>query len=182
MTDAAATVRIGWGRDRHPFGPGEPLRLGGVELPGAPRLHGHSDGDVLLHAVADALLGAAALGDLGRLFPADERTPRGIGSEVLLATALERVTDAGWRAASVDATVIGARPRLAAHLGAMHDRIAQLLDLPSDAVSVKASSGNLQGPEGEGRALAAEVVAVLAPARAADPGGPTVPGSRASRP
>jgi len=160
---ATGPVRVGFGRDRHPFGPGASLHLGGLEIVGAPRLYGHSDGDVLLHAIADALLGAAALGDLGRLHPADDRTPRGIGSEALLATVVERLRGAGWRAMTVDATLIGARPRLAEHLEAIRVRIAGLLGVPGAAVSVKASTGNLQGPEGEGRALAAEVVAVLEP-------------------
>ena len=80
----AVAVRIGLGEDAHPFGPGSPLMLGGVEIDGAPRLHGHSDGDVALHAVADALLGAAALGDLGRVFPAGPATPRGIASSELV--------------------------------------------------------------------------------------------------
>src|SRR5512132_1040981 len=92
----AAPHRTGLGHDRHPFGPGEPLRLGGIEIAGAPRLHGHSDGDVVLHAIADALLGGTGLGDLGRLAPADARTPRGIASRELLSLALERVRAAGW--------------------------------------------------------------------------------------
>jgi 2-C-methyl-D-erythritol 2,4-cyclodiphosphate synthase len=157
--------RVGLGRDRHPFGPGEPLRLGGVDITGAPRLHGHSDGDVLLHAIADALLGAAGQGDLGRLAPADERTPKGVASESLLARARERVAAAGWRATAIDATVVGARPRLGDHLDQIAGHVAELLELDRGAVSVKASTGNLQGPEGEGRAIAAEVIATLEPVR-----------------
>jgi 2-C-methyl-D-erythritol 2,4-cyclodiphosphate synthase len=160
---ASAAPRIGLGRDRHPFGPGAPLVLGGVEIAGAPRLHGHSDGDVVLHAVADALLGAAGLGDLGRLAPADERTPRGIGSSDLLATALVRLAAAGWRPAGIDLVIVGARPRLAAHLDAIRDRVAGLLGIEPGLVSAKASTANLLGPEGEGRAIAAHVVATLAP-------------------
>ena len=156
-----AAPRIGLGRDRHPFGPEAPLVLGGVEIAGAPRLHGHSDGDVVLHAVADALLGAAALGDLGRLAPADARTPRGIGSAHLLEAALGEVARAGWRPAGLDLVIVGARPKLAAHLDPIRYRLAGLLDLPAERVSVKASTGNLQGPEGEGRAIAAHVVATL---------------------
>ncbi|HET9682127.1 MAG TPA: 2-C-methyl-D-erythritol 2,4-cyclodiphosphate synthase [Candidatus Limnocylindrales bacterium] len=154
---------IGLGRDRHPFGPGSDLRLGGVEIPGAPRLHGHSDGDVVLHAVADALLGAAGLGDLGRLAPADARTPLGVESSRLLQAALASVRSAGWRPAGIDLVIVGARPRLGPHLDAIRDRIADLLELPAASVSAKASTGNLQGPEGEGRAIAAHVVATLAP-------------------
>ncbi len=160
-TGAPAGPGIGLGRDRHPFGPGGPLVLGGLEIAGAPRLHGHSDGDVVLHAVADALLGAAGLGDLGRLAPADERTPRGVASDELLAAVLARLAAAGWQPGGVDLVIVGARPRLAPHLEPIRDRVAELLRVPPDRVSVKASTGNLQGPEGEGRAIAAHVVASL---------------------
>jgi len=157
----AAGHRVGLGLDRHPFGPGEPLMLGGVAIPGAPRLHGHSDGDVVLHAVADAILGAAGLGDLGRLAPADERTPRGVASGDLLEQAIAGVEAAGWSVATVDVTITGARPRLGQHLDTIRERVATLLGVPAPQVSIKASTGNLQGPEGEGRAIAAEAVATL---------------------
>src|SRR5690349_9181066 len=107
-----ATHRVGHGLDRHPFGPGHPLVLGGVEIAGAPRLHGHSDGDVVLHAIANAALGAAGLGDLGRLAPADLRTARGVASSELLARTVGALADAGWSAVGVDVTITGARPRL----------------------------------------------------------------------
>ena len=158
-----AAHRVGLGHDRHPFGPGEPLMLGGVAIPGAPRLHGHSDGDVVLHAVADALLGAAGLGDLGRLAPADERTPRGIASADLLARAVAAVEAAGWSAATIDVTITAARPQLGPHLDAIRERLAALLRLGASEVSVKASTGNLQGPEGEGRAIAADAISLLRP-------------------
>jgi 2-C-methyl-D-erythritol 4-phosphate cytidylyltransferase/2-C-methyl-D-erythritol 2,4-cyclodiphosphate synthase len=156
--------RVGLGSDSHPFGPAAPLRLGGLDVPGAPRLHGHSDGDVALHAIADALLGAAALGDLGRLFPPDRRTPRGIDSADLVATVVGRLAAAGWRPATVDLTIVGARPRLAAVLDPMRARIAALLDLPVEAVGVKASTGNLDGSEGAGRVLSALALATIRPA------------------
>ena len=159
----ASSHRTGLGHDRHPFGPGEPLRLGGIEIAGAPRLHGHSDGDVVLHAIADALLGATGLGDLGRLAPADARTPRGIASRDLLARAVERVREAGWQANGIDVTITGARPRLADHLEAMRAAVADALAMPPERISIKASTGNLQGPEGEGRAIAAEAIATLVP-------------------
>ena len=117
-------MRVGFGHDSHPFGPDTGLRLGGIEIPGAPRLAGHSDGDVVLHAVADALLGAAGQGDLGRLFPADARTPRGIASEALLREVVARVSAVGLVPAGVDIVVIGARPRLGVRLDAMRDAIA----------------------------------------------------------
>ncbi len=153
--------RTGIGHDSHPFGPGSPLRLGGVEIAGAPALAGHSDGDVVLHALADALLGATALGDLGRVFPADERTPRGIASTLLVSEVRGRVEAAGWRPVSVDLTVVAARPRLGAHLGPMRDAIAGLLGIDPGAVSVKASSGNLDGAEGAGRSISALVIATV---------------------
>lgn len=155
--------RVGLGMDSHPFGPGEPLRLGGVEIPGAPRLHGHSDGDVALHAIADALLGAAAMGDLGRLFPADRRTPRGVASADLLADVVGRLAAAGWRPASVDLTIIGARPRLAGSLEPMRAAIAAILELPVQAVGAKASTGNLDGAEGAGRVVSAAAVVAIRP-------------------
>jgi len=160
-----ALRRVGLGTDSHPFGPGEPLRLGGIEVAGAPRLHGHSDGDVALHAVADALLGAAALGDLGGLFPADQRTPRGIDSRHLLDEVVARLAAAGWRPDGVDLTITGARPRLAAVLGSMRTSIATILGLPVDRVGVKASSGNLDDSEGAGRVLSAAALATIAPLR-----------------
>lgn len=162
---AAGPMRSGFGHDSHPFGPGSPLALGGVVVEGAPRLHGHSDGDVALHAVADALLGAAGLGDLGRLFPADARTPRGIASTELLREVVARLRGAGYRPSSVDVTVLGARPRLADRLDAMRDTIADLLGLPASAVNVKASTGNLAGMEGAGRGISARAVAQVEVAR-----------------
>jgi 2-C-methyl-D-erythritol 4-phosphate cytidylyltransferase/2-C-methyl-D-erythritol 2,4-cyclodiphosphate synthase len=158
---AGETPRVGIGSDSHPFGPGEPLRLGGIEIAGAPRLYGHSDGDVALHAIADALLGAAALGDLGRVFPADRRTPRGIASGELLSEVVARLAAAAWRPASVDVTIVGARPRLGARLGEMTQAIAALLGLDPSHVSVKASSGNLSGDEGAGRSMSARAAVTI---------------------
>jgi 2-C-methyl-D-erythritol 4-phosphate cytidylyltransferase/2-C-methyl-D-erythritol 2,4-cyclodiphosphate synthase len=158
---APAAARVGFGHDSHPFGPGTGLRLGGIEIEGAPRLAGHSDGDVVLHAVADALLGAAGLGDLGRLFPADARTQPGIASAVLLRDVASRLAAAGLAPAAVDVVVIGARPRLGARLDAMRDAIAGMLGLPATAVNVKASTGNLAGDEGAGRSISARAVATL---------------------
>jgi 2-C-methyl-D-erythritol 2,4-cyclodiphosphate synthase len=155
--------RVGLGVDSHPFGPGEPLRLGGIEISGAPRLYGHSDGDVALHALADALLGGAGLGDLGRLFPADGRTPEGVASSELLRDVAARLATAGWQVATADVTIVGARPRLGARLDEMRSAIAGLLGLDPAAVSVKASTGNLSGDPGAGRAIMAQAIAILAP-------------------
>jgi 2-C-methyl-D-erythritol 4-phosphate cytidylyltransferase/2-C-methyl-D-erythritol 2,4-cyclodiphosphate synthase len=143
--------------------------LGGV--PGSARaagrvglgIDGHSDGDAVLHAVADALLGAAGLGDLGRLFPADQRTPAGIDSNILLATVAERVGEAGWSIANVDVTIVAARPRLAARLPEMEAAIARAIGTETGRVNVKASTGNLGGLEGSGRWISAQAVAWIVP-------------------
>ncbi len=164
-----APVRVGFGTDGHPFGPGMPLALGGILIDGAPRLHGHSDGDVALHAVADALLGACGLGDLGRQFPADSTTPAGVASTALLAAVVDRVRAAGYRPASVDVTIVAARPRLAGLLDAMRRAIAGLVGLDLELVNVKASTGNLEGWEGAGRGISATAVAVVSAALAAVP-------------
>ena len=156
-----AETRTGIGHDSHPFGPGMPLRLGGIEIAGAPRLAGHSDGDVVLHALADALLGAAGQGDLGRLFPADARTPEGIASVHLIEEARRRLEAVGWRPATVDLTIVAARPHLGGHLDAMRAAIAALLGVEPSAVNVKASSGNLDGAEGAGRSVSALVIASI---------------------
>jgi 2-C-methyl-D-erythritol 4-phosphate cytidylyltransferase/2-C-methyl-D-erythritol 2,4-cyclodiphosphate synthase len=161
LLGASSVPRIGLGQDSHPFGPGAPLMLGGIEVPGAPRLHGHSDGDVALHAVADALLGAAAMGDLGRMFPADAATPAGVASRELLRAVVARLRDSGLRPAGVDLTITTARPRLAPRLDAMRDAIADLVGLPAEAVSVKASTGNLTGDEGAGRVVSAQALAIV---------------------
>ena len=158
---AGRAVRVGIGDAGHPFGPGSPLALGGITIDAAPRLHGHSDGDVALHAVCDALLGAAGLGDLGRIFPPGPATPPGIAGAALVAECLRRVQAAGYSPLSVDVTIIGARPRLAARLPEMRDAIGGLLSLPVDRVNVKASTGNLAGEEGAGRGISARAVAVI---------------------
>ena len=162
---AVGAVRVGIGDDGHAFGPGAPLALGGLAIEGAPRLHGHSDGDVVLHAVCDALLGAAGLGDLGRIFPPGPRTPAGIASPALLTECLRRVRAKGLFPLSVDVTIVAARPRLAARLPDMRDAIAALLAVPADRVNVKASTGNLAGWEGAGRGISARAIAVLGEVR-----------------
>ncbi len=153
--------RVGIGHDSHPFGPGEPLALGGVTIEGAPRLHGHSDGDVAIHALCDAILGAAGLGDLGRIFPAGPSTPAGIAGAELLADVADRATAAGWRVGNADITIVAARPRLASHLDPMRAAIAGLLGVDATAVNVKASTGNLAGDEGAGRSISALAVVML---------------------
>jgi 2-C-methyl-D-erythritol 4-phosphate cytidylyltransferase / 2-C-methyl-D-erythritol 2,4-cyclodiphosphate synthase len=149
-----ATPHYATGHDSHPFGPDDGLRLGGIDVPEAPRLAGHSDGDVVLHALCDGLLAATGEGDLGRLFPSGDPRTRGIESTQLLDAVLERVRLAGWRAASVDVSILGARPRLgAARLEAIRTVIATRLEVDPGSVAVKAATGNLTGPEGAGRVI-----------------------------
>jgi 2-C-methyl-D-erythritol 4-phosphate cytidylyltransferase/2-C-methyl-D-erythritol 2,4-cyclodiphosphate synthase len=171
------SARVGLGVDSHPFGPGDSLVLGGVRIDGAPRLVGHSDGDVALHAVADALLGAMGMGDLGRAFPADSRTPAGIDSRLMLVSVADRVREAGWRPANVDVTIVAARPRMSELLPQMGAIIAEAIGVDAAAVNVKASTGNLIGPEGMGRSVSASAVVMVvragvasAPRTEAEPG------------
>jgi 2-C-methyl-D-erythritol 4-phosphate cytidylyltransferase/2-C-methyl-D-erythritol 2,4-cyclodiphosphate synthase len=172
----AGGVRVGFGTDGHPFGPGEPLALGGIAIQGAPRLLGHSDGDVALHAVADALLGASGLGDLGRQFPAGPETPAGVASAELLRAVVGRVAGVGYRPSSVDLTIVAARPRLAGHLDAMRLAISGLIGLEPERVNVKASTGNLEGWEGAGRGISASAVVLVEAAAGKGPAGPPQPG------
>jgi 2-C-methyl-D-erythritol 4-phosphate cytidylyltransferase / 2-C-methyl-D-erythritol 2,4-cyclodiphosphate synthase len=152
----AAAHRYGTGADTHPFGPDDGLRLCGIEIPEAPRLHGHSDGDAALHAVCNALLAASGQGDLGRLFPAGDPETRGIDSRALVSAVVGRLRDAGWRPASADLTIVGARPRLGgARLDRMRLALADLLALDPASVSVTAATGNLSGDAGAGRVISA---------------------------
>ena len=163
---AARSTASGPGSTAIRSGPGAPLALGGVEIAGAPRLHGHSDGDVALHAIADALLGAAGLGDLGRLFPAGPATPRASPAASCSRTSSTRSRPpAGGPPASTSRSSARARAS-AAYLDAMRDAIAaaRAVSTPA-AVSVKASTGNLGGDEGAGRSMSALAVAVVGPAR-----------------
>lgn len=153
--------RVGFGQDSHPFGPEGPLVLGGIVVEGAPLLQGHSDGDVALHAICDALLGAAGLGDLGRVFPAGPDTPDGIASTTMLAEVVRRIAAAGWSVGNIDVTIIGARPRLGPRLDLMRAAIATTLGTDEGRVNVKASTGNLGGDEGAGRTISAVAVALL---------------------
>jgi len=157
----AFQIRVGEGWDVHQLAAGRRLILGGVEVPHDLGLLGHSDADVLLHAVTDALLGAAALGDIGRHFPDTDAQFRGADSAVLLAEAARRVRAAGWQIGNVDSTVIAQAPKLAPHIPAMCARIAQVLSLAQDQVNVKAKTAEKLGPVGEGRAMEARAVVLL---------------------
>ncbi len=152
-------LRIGHGFDAHPLVPGRPCVLAGVTVPSDAGPEGHSDGDVVLHALADALLGAAAAGDLGSLFGTSDPALRGAPSSWFV----ERVRERTGRPAivNVDVTVVAARPRLAEHREAMRERIAGMLEVPAGRVSVKASSGNGLTEFGRGEGIAATVVVLV---------------------
>ena len=153
--------RIGEGWDVHALVPGRRLVLGGVDIPHGMGLLGHSDADVLLHAITEALLGAAALGDIGSHFPDSDARFKGADSEVLLTEAARRVRDKGYAIANVDSTVVAQAPRLAAHIPAMRERIAGALGLQLDQVNVKAKTAERLGPVGQGLAMEARAVVLL---------------------
>ncbi len=156
-----ARLRIGEGWDVHALVPGRRLVIGGVDIPHSTGLLGHSDADVLLHAITDALLGAAALGDIGTHFPDTDLRFRGADSAILLAEAARRVREAGWTVGNIDSTVIAQAPRLAPHIAAMRERIAATLGLPLDAVNVKAKTAEKLGPVGQGLSIEARAVVLL---------------------
>ncbi len=159
--NAGAPFRIREGWDVHALVPGRPLVIGGVRIAHSHGLLGHSDADVLLHAITDALLGAAALGDIGRLFPDSDAQFKGFDSSVLLAEAARRVGAAGWRIGNVDCTVIAQAPRLAPHIPAMQARIAQVLGVAPDQVNVKAKTAERLGPVGQGACIEARAATLL---------------------
>ena len=156
-------IRIGEGWDIHALVEGRPLVLGGVHVPFDKGLLGHSDADALLHAITDAVLGAAALGDIGTLFPDTDERFKGADSAVLLAEAMRRVQEQGWTLSNVDCTVIAQAPKLAAFKPLMRARIAQILGVVPDQVNVKAKTAERMGPVGEGRAMEARAVVLLVP-------------------
>lgn len=154
-------MRMGEGWDIHALVPGRKLILGGVEIPYERGLLGHSDADALLHAITDALLGAAGLGDIGRHFPDTDERFRGADSAALLAEAARRVREQGWQIGNVDSTVIAQAPRLASHIEAMRARIAQTLGIDPGQVNVKAKTAEKLGPVGQGQAIEARAVALV---------------------
>jgi 2-C-methyl-D-erythritol 2,4-cyclodiphosphate synthase len=156
-------MRVGIGYDSHRLVEGRKLILGMVEIPFERGLSGHSDGDVLSHAVVDALLGAAGLGDIGRHFPDADPAYRGVGSEIFFARAMELVAGRGYRPSSVDAVVVIERPKLAPHNEAIRAALAAALQLPPDCVNVKAKSAEGLGEVGRGEASEAHAVVVIAP-------------------
>ena len=154
-------TRFGMGYDVHRLVEGRKLILGGVEIPWEKGLLGHSDADVLLHAVADALLGAAALGDIGRHFPDTDEKFAGADSMKLLAEVVRLVREKGFRVGNVDATIVAQAPKLAPHIGKMAENIARVLDVPLDCVNVKATTEERLGFTGSGEGMSAYAVAGL---------------------
>ena len=154
-------LRVGQGYDVHALVPGRRLIIGGVEIPFGRGLLGHSDGDVLLHAITDALLGAAALGDIGKLFSDSDDRYRNADSRVLLRSAADRVREAGWRIENIDATVIAERPKIAPYVDSMRAAIAACCGLEASAVSVKGKTSEKLGALGRSEGIAALAVALL---------------------
>lgn len=154
-------MRIGHGFDVHAFAPGRRLVIGGVDIPFERGLAGHSDADVLLHAICDALLGAAGLGDIGRHFPDSDPRYAGIDSRELLRHVVGLLRATGWRTGNVDATIIAQAPRMAPHIAAMRANIAADLDLAAETVNVKATTTERLGFTGRGEGIAAEAVCLI---------------------
>jgi 2-C-methyl-D-erythritol 2,4-cyclodiphosphate synthase len=154
-------IRVGEGWDTHALVPGRKLVLGGVEIPFERGLLGHSDADALLHAITDALFGAAGLGDIGRHFPDTDERFRGADSVALLQEAAARVRAEGWQLASVDSTIVAQAPKMAPHIEAMRSRIAQALALQPTQVNVKAKTAEKLGPVGMGQSIEARAVVLL---------------------
>jgi 2-C-methyl-D-erythritol 4-phosphate cytidylyltransferase / 2-C-methyl-D-erythritol 2,4-cyclodiphosphate synthase len=156
LARGSAEARVGLGQDSHAFGPDLGLWLGGIHIEAAPRLYGHSDGDVVLHALATAILSAAGHGDLGRLFPSDDKRTEGIASSDLLRQAVAMANQSGWAVESAQVSVVGGRPKLGGQrLDQMAANVAGLLALSRESVAINASTGNLSGDAGAGRVITA---------------------------
>ncbi|GAC1347478.1 MAG: 2-C-methyl-D-erythritol 2,4-cyclodiphosphate synthase [Isosphaeraceae bacterium] len=154
-------MRIGIGHDTHRLVEGRPLILGGVRVPFDKGLDGHSDADVVLHAVADALLGAAALGDIGERYPDTDPKWKGLDSAVLLAEVVSLVRSLGWKPINCDLTIHAQAPKLTPWKPQLRDNVAQLLALPIDAVNVKAKTGEKVGPIGRGEAISCDAAVLI---------------------
>lgn len=158
----SAPVRTGIGYDSHRFAPGGPMRLGGVDIPSDVALVGHSDGDAICHALTDAILGAAALGDIGEMFADTDPANRGRDSVQMLQAALARVQAEGWSVVNVDVTVIAERPKIGPQRAVIRARLAEVLRVPVASVSVKGKTNEGMGWVGRGEGLACIAVATLA--------------------
>lgn len=154
-------IRIGEGWDVHALAPDRKLILGGVHIPHSLGLLGHSDADVLLHAITDAVLGAAGLGDIGRHFPDTDAQFKGADSAELLAEAMRRVRAQGWELVNVDSTVVAQAPKLAPHMPSIRASVAKALGVDEDQVNVKAKTAEKLGPVGEGKSMEARAIALL---------------------
>ncbi len=154
-------IRVGQGCDVHALVPGRKLILGGVTIPHSAGLLGHSDADVLLHAITDAILGAAGLGDIGRMFPDIDERWKAADSRVLLRGAMATVRATGWQVGNVDCTVIAQVPRIAPHVAAMRDNIAADIGIAADCVNIKGKTTERLGFAGRGEGIAAEAIALL---------------------
>jgi 2-C-methyl-D-erythritol 2,4-cyclodiphosphate synthase len=153
--------RIGLGHDTHRLGAGDALVIGGLRIPHDRTAIGHSDADVLLHAITDALLGATALGDIGEMFPDTDPANRGRDSAEMLRRAADRVAEAGWRIVNLDCVVFAQRPKILPHRPAIRRRIAEILGVEESAIWLKAKTGEGVGPIGEQLAIAAECVVLV---------------------
>lgn len=153
--------RIGLGHDTHRLGPGNGLLLGGIRIPHDRTAIGHSDADVLLHAITDALLGAAALGDIGELFPDTDPANKDRDSGQMLRAAADRVAAAGWRITNLDCVIFAQRPKILPHRSAIRRRIAELLDIDESSVWLKAKTGESVGPIGEELVIGAECIVLI---------------------
>ncbi|MBQ4121412.1 MAG: 2-C-methyl-D-erythritol 2,4-cyclodiphosphate synthase [Clostridia bacterium] len=154
-------MRIGHGYDVHRLTENRKLIIGGVEIPYEKGLDGHSDADVLLHAIMDALLGAAALGDIGKLYPDNDKTYLGIDSMILLKDTYQRISEKGYTVGNIDATVIAQRPKLSPYIPEMRERIAKTLSLSVDDVNIKATTEEKLGFTGSGEGIAAHAVCLI---------------------
>lgn len=154
-------MRIGIGHDTHRLVPGGPLRLGGIDIEFDHQLDGHSDADVLLHAVTDAILGAAGMGDIGELFPNTDPANAGRDSAEMLSIAAANVRQARYRIANLDCIVFAQQPKLTPHKSTIRDRLAEILGLAASEVNIKAKTGESVGPVGRGEAIQAECIALL---------------------
>lgn len=160
----STSFRVGQGYDVHALTPGRKLILGGVHIPYDRGLLGHSDADVLLHAITDAILGGAGLGDIGGMFPDSGSQWEGADSRTLLRGAMDAVRTAGWQVGNIDATIIAQAPRIALHVAVMRANIAADLGIAAAAVNVKGKTNERLGFEGRGEGIAAHAVALLVPA------------------
>jgi len=156
-------MRIGHGFDAHRFGEGDSVTIGGVAIPHTQGLIAHSDGDVLIHAICDAILGAMALGDIGKHFPDNDPAFKNIDSAELLKSVMQSASDKGYKVGNLDCTVIAQAPRLGAHIPAMQTKLSMLLNVEADAVNVKATTTEKMGYTGRGEGISAHAVVLMQP-------------------